>query len=318
MLSFADMIKQSPKGSELNEIDALVKWEQVESKLKLIIMRVGMGRPAFSSLKMFKILLLQRLYDLSDPEMEHQLYDRLSFRKFCGFRMSDDLPDETTICRFRKMLLGKSDQLFNVVIAQLEDKGLVLKKGTLVDASIIKAQCQPPKAKEVSEVDPQAGWTKKGDEYTYGYKAHVGVDQGSGLIVKAHTTSANIHDSQMLEHVLSGEEEAVYADKAYDSDPIRKRLSQAGIKARILKRKPKGRAMPKRQQILNKAYSRIRCHVERTFAHFKEHYRYRRARYRGWDQNQVHLHLMAIMYNLKRAVTLMKLTPARGRGLSNS
>jgi IS5 family transposase len=254
---------------------------------------------------MLKILLLQRLYDLSDPEMEHQLYDRLSFRMFCGFGMAEALPDETTLCRFRGQLQNKTEPLFELILGQIEAKGLVLKKGTLVDASIIKAQCRPPKAGEVSEVDPQAGWTKKGDAYTYGYKAHVGVDQGSGIIVKAETTSANVHDSQMLPHVVTGEEEAVYADKAYDSDPLRRCLTKAGIKARLLKRKPRGQAMSKRQQVLNKAYSRIRCHVERTFAHMKVHYHYRRARYRGWAQNQVHLHLLAMIYNLKKAVKML-------------
>jgi IS5 family transposase len=101
---------------------------------------------------------------------------------FCGFGMAESLPDETTICRFRHQLQNKTEPLFELILEQIEAKGLVLKKGTLVDASIIKAQCKPPKAGEVSAVDPQAGWTKKGDAYTYGYKAHVGVDQGSGII----------------------------------------------------------------------------------------------------------------------------------------
>jgi IS5 family transposase len=309
--SFLDLIKRSPRGSELDAIASMIDWGIVSRKLRNILVSQGIGRPSYDPLKMIKILLLQRLYDLSDPEMEHQLYDRLSFRSFCGFSLSDSLPDETTICRFRGSLQNKTESLFNVIIDQLSEKGLLMRKGTLVDATIIKSSVKPPSGGEQSEKDPEGGWTQKNGEYTYGYKAHVGVDEGSGLVVKAQTTSASFHDSQVILNVVTGEEEAVYADKAYDSEKIRRSLRDHGIQPRILWRKPKGSEMPFWKGRLNKGYSRIRCGVERVFAHFKTLYGYTKARYRGWDQNQVHLHLLAMVYNLKRAAKIMKSTPPR-------
>jgi transposase, IS5 family len=306
MSSFLDLIRRSPKGNMLKEIDQLVDWGLVHRKLKRILLSHGMGRPSYDALKMFKILLLQRLYDLSDPEMEHQLYDRLSFRDFCGFSFSESLPDETTICRFRASLLTKSEPLFDVILDQLDQKGLLLRKGTMVDATIIKANCKPPQGGEQSEVDGEAGWTCKNNEYTYGYKAHIGADEGTGIVVAAQTTSADFHDSQVIHHVVTGFEEAVYADKAYDSKAIRKELQEAGIKDRILRKKPKGQKLSKWKKILNKMYSKIRCGVERVFAHWKGQHGYVQARYRGWDKNQVHLHLLCMAYNLKRAVSIMK------------
>jgi IS5 family transposase len=285
---------------------AMVDWKPFERKLTLFLVTNGIGRPAYAPLSMFKILLLQQLYDLSDPEMEHQLYDRLSFRKFCGFALADTLPDETTICRFRQSLKGKSDTLFNLFLDQIEGKGLLIRKGTLVDATVIKANCKPPSGGEQSEVDGEAGWTKKQGTYTYGYKAHVGVDQGSGVIVKQKLTSASFHDSQVIHHVVSGEEEAVYADKAYDSRAIRATLTKAGIKPRILWRKLKRKKLSPIKTKLNKVYGAIRCHVERVFAHFKDQHGYRRARYRGWDNNQLHLDLLSLAYNMKRVVSLSK------------
>jgi IS5 family transposase len=154
-----DMIKKSPRGSVLDDIDRLIDWNLIHRKLKVILVSRGIGRTPYDWLRMLKIILLQRLYDRSDPEMEHQLYDRIS----------------------------------------------------LVDATIIQAQCKPPKGGERSEVDGQAGWTKKNEEYTYGYKAHIGVDEGSGLVVGVQTTSAHVHDSQVIECVVTGEEESVYA-----------------------------------------------------------------------------------------------------------
>jgi IS5 family transposase len=304
--TFLDMISRSPKRSVLDELLVLVDWESLERKLKRIVISSGAGRPSYPPLTMFKILLLQQLYDLSDPQVEHQLYDRLSFRSFCGFGMSDVLPDETTICRFRLSLVGKSETLFKLILGQIEEKGFLIHKGTLVDASVIKAHCKNPPAQEQSDVDPEAGWTKKQGQFTYGYKAHIGVDQGSGIVVKNKLTSASFHDSQVIHHVVTGQEEAVYADKAYDSQEITDDLNAAGIKPRIIRRKKKGGTLSRLQAKLNKAYGNIRCHVERVFAHLKEHHGYRRARYRGWDKNQVHLDLLLCAYNLKRLTSLVK------------
>lgn len=306
MSTFLDLIKQSPRGSILDEISGLIDWGIVGRKLKRILLMSKMGRPAYDPLKMFRLLLLQRLYDLSDPEMEHQLYDRLSFRRFCGFGMSEALPDETTICRFRLSLLGKTESLFDLILDQIDRQGLLLRKGTLIDASIIQANTKAPRGGEQSEVDPEAGWTCKNDEYTYGYKAHIGVDEGSGIVVKAKTTSAEVHDSQAARSVITGQEDAVYGDKAYDGKELRNELKQAGIRDRILYKKPKGKTLGHWKKVLNKLYSKIRCGVERVFAHWKGQHGYIKARYWGWEKNQLHLDLLCMAYNLKRACGLVK------------
>ena len=306
MRSFLDMIRRSPKGDVLRDMHALIDWSPIEVQLKKVLKSSKMGRSSYAPLKMFKILLIQRFYDLSDPQMEHQLYDRLSFRSFCDFGFSECLPDETTICRFRNSLVGGSEALFEIVLSQLDTKGYVLRKGTLVDATIIESSAKTPPAKEQSETDPEAGWTKKRGEFTYGYKAHVGVDEGSGLVVKVKLTSANFHDSQVFHHVVTGEEDAVYADKAYDSKAIRDMLKEADITDRIVFKKKKGKKLRHILKVLNRLYSRVRSGVERIFAHFKGQHGYVRARYKGWDKNQNHLNLMAIMYNMKRAVALSK------------
>jgi len=171
---------------------------------------------------------------------------------------------------------------------------------------VIKASCKPPSGGEQSEVDGEAGWTKKQGTYAYGYKAHVGVDQGSGIIVRQKLTSASFHDSQVIQRVVSGAEEAVYADKAYDSKAIRQALRSGGIKPRIIRRTPRGGKLSRVQAKLNAIYSKIRCHVERVFAHFKVQHGYRRARYRSWDKNQLHLDILSLAYNMKRVVSLSK------------
>ena len=125
-------------------------------------------------------------------------------------------------------------------------------------------------------------------------------------IVAAQATSAGFHDSQVIHHVVTGEEEAVYADKAYDSQKIRQQLKEYGIKDRILRKKPKGKEMSVRQKLLNKMYSKIRGGVERVFAHWKVQHGYAQARYRGWDKNQLHLDLLCVAYNLKRAASIIR------------
>jgi IS5 family transposase len=193
-----------------------------------------------------------------------------------------------------------------IVLDQLDKKGLLIRKGTMVDATIIRSSCKPPSGGTQSEADPEAGWTKKNEEYTYGYKAHIGVDEESGLVVAAQSTSAEFHDSQVIHHVVTGEEEAVYADKAYDSKKIRQALRDHGIKDRILRKKPNGKEMSKRQKVLNRMYSKIRCAVERVFAHWKGQHGYVQARYRGWEKNQLHLDLLCVAYNLKRATSIYR------------
>jgi len=164
--------------------------------------------------------------------------DRLSFRRFCGIPLDPPVPDHSSISRFRRHLTRKDEaglslgeRLLAAINRQLDERGLVLKRGTLIGAGIAKSAARPPKGPkykggvgEVSPVDPDAGFTKKNVNTSFGYKAHLGIDQGSDLIRQAMMTTASIHDSQAGDALVQGDEGAVYADKAYDDNERRSRL----------------------------------------------------------------------------------------------
>ena len=172
---------------------------------------------------MTKVLLLEQWYNLSDPEMEAALGGRLSFRRFVGLGLQDNTPDHSTISRFRTELTqrGLSEGLFEEMDCQMEELGLVLKKGTLLDATLVEAQVRrPPGSAGLGSeraCDPDADWTKKYGRSYFGYKGHAGVDAGSGLIRKAKLTSAKVYESEVADGLVVGDEEAVYADRAYES-----------------------------------------------------------------------------------------------------
>lgn len=236
MTSLADMlVTQQSKGStKLEKISNIINWKRLCSKLNLIIQRGKMGRPPYPCLSLFKVLVLQRLYDLSDPQMEEMLYDRLSFRRFCDFGLTDKLPDETTICKFRGALGKKVNTLLEAVLQDLADQGLTMKGGAIVDATVISSKSSRPKGGTVTKTDPEAGWTKKAGTYHHGYKMHTCVDEEHGLVQGLEVTSADVHDSLVFGHLLYGDDERVYADKAYDSQKNRKLLSDHGIEDCIL------------------------------------------------------------------------------------
>src|SRR5260221_4549641 len=194
--SFADVLvtQKSHGTTKVEKIHALVNWDRYNYRLKKILNRSGYGLNGYEPMQLFKALILQNLYGLSDPEMEEMLYDRISFRRFCGFALMDKIPDETTLCRFRGALAGHTDKLFTLVLEDIETKGIRLKSGTIIDATVIASSVRPPAGGEVTDKDPQAGWTKKRGEYIYGYKAHVGSDVETGLIKRIISTSGDVHD----------------------------------------------------------------------------------------------------------------------------
>ena len=308
MVSLADfLVRQSRSGSssKLDKISSLIHWEKYRYRLKKILSRSGDGPPSYDEVSMFRILILQRIYNLSDTQMEEMLYDRLSFRRFCGFGLADNLPDETTICRFRQLLSGKSELLLQLINKDLSAQGICMQGGKIIDATIIDYSGKRPSGGEQSESDPAAGWTKKRGGYHYGYKSHISTYAESYLISSTKATSANVHDGQVFASLLEGDETIVYADKAYDSKHNRHVLSERQTESGILYKARRHKPLLHWQVQANKLYSKTRHHVERVFAHLKCHYGYRRYRYKGWAANQVHLDLLAIAYNLKRALTIL-------------
>ena len=220
--SFADGLvnQRAGRNSWMDEIDKLVDWSAV---VKLLdgIYGSDEGRPSYPLLTLVKLLLLQQWYGLSDPGLEEAVDDRLSFRRFAGLPLDEGVPDHSTIWRFRQALAahGLAEALFEEINRQLDVRGLIVRQGTLIDATLLQASVKPPSVKEgtVSERDPEAGWTKKNGKSHFGYKAHVAVDEGSEIIRTAILTSADLHDSQPAAHLIRGDEHAVYGDKAYAS-----------------------------------------------------------------------------------------------------
>jgi len=297
--------------AKLSKIDGLVQWHRF-AKLLERVRRGESGRPPYRALSMFKALLLQHWYGLSDPGLEEALGDRLSFRRFCGFALDETTPDETTLCRFRQALLaaGLQDRLLAELNRQLDARGLLLRQGTMIDATLVAAQASPPPfaagAGAHSLHDADANWTRKGGRSYFGYKAHVAMDQGSCLIRQARLTPARVSDSEVADALICGDERAVYADRAYENKHRRARLKAAGVKDRIMHRSHKHQpGLPYWQRRRNALIAPIRASVEHLFGTMKRGYGYRRVRYFTLARNALQLELMCIAINLRRAAVLI-------------
>lgn len=298
------LVTQKSKGeTRLEKIEALVKWSRVDYRLKKVLNRSGLGPTGYPPLTLFKAMILQHLYGLSDPALEEMLYDRLSFRRFCGLSLNAKIPDETTICRFRSALSGHVDKLLRVVMDDLARQGIALKTGAIVDASVIESGVRTPCGGEVNEHDPEAGWTKKGGRYQYGYKAHVSCDE-QGLVRDIMVTGADTHDSQVFGQLLDGRESAVYADKAYGSSKNRRLLQDHGIKDCLMYKQHGQKKQPDWQVQLNKVWGRTRNTVERVFAHWKTVMGLNKTRYIGTKKVEDHITFLAMTYNLMRATKI--------------
>lgn len=297
------------RNARLEKITALIDWAPLE-RLMAPLHTAETGRPPYPTLSLFKGLLLQQWYGLSDPGLEEALSDRASFRFFCGFGLSDAVPDETTYCRFRAALAaaGLSDVLFAEINRQLDAKGFIVKRGTLLDATLVRAAVRPPRLEDGPQAparDPDAAWAVRPNpkKTTYGYKAHVAADRGPrGLVRKALLTPANIHDSTPADDLVLGDEDAVYADRAYDKAERRQDLRARGIKDRIMHRAPRRRPLDPHRRRRNRLIAGIRAAVEAIFGTWKRGYGYVRVRYRGLLRNHAHLQLLAIAFNLRRAI----------------
>jgi IS5 family transposase len=295
------------RNSALERVKDLVDWRSVEALLSGL-RDEGPGRPAYPPLVMVRALLLQAWHGLSDPELEIALNDRLSFARFAGLSLEEPTPDHSTICRFRNRLVaaGLVDRLFAELDRQLEANGLILKRGTMLDATLLPAAPSKP-AKGAKARDPDAAFAKRQSKpgSTYGYKAHVGVDQGSGLIRVVLATPANINDTTPADQLIRGDERIVWADAAYHTHARETALKKRGVKPRLMRRPNKHHpVLPPRLARFNKLISRRRAAVETTFATLKNRMRLTRIRYLGLAKAAGQITLVAIAFNLKRAAAL--------------
>ena len=268
-----------------------------------------LGRPPYLGAAMLRALYLQALYDLSDPGLEEALLVRIDFRLFCGFSLTERTPDETTICRFRNAAGGLIEAAFAEVNRQLETKGLVVKKGTLIDATIVQAASRRPEpvsgAKPRLAREPDASFTRKGGKAFFGWQLHIGVDQGSGLVRRAVVRPAHVNESMVADALICGDETAVYADKAYESKERRGALKRRGVKDRIMHRSHKNQAaLPHWQRARNRLIAPRRAPVEGVFGTLKRTYARARSRFCGLERTAADLLRVLTMYNLRRALAL--------------
>lgn len=307
--SFVDALMPAGVGrnDRLDKLDGLIKWYRFEKVLARMREEGSAGRPAYGPLLMFKALLLQSLYGLSDSELEDALIDRLSFRRFVGLSLAEQVPDHTTLCRFRNRLneAGLLEKLFGELDKQLDNAGLILRRGTMLDATVIEtASARPPfGSPEAKPYDPDAGFTRRQGKSgsRYGYKAHVAVDEESGLIRKVITTSANINDTVPADLLICGDERAIMADAAYHTHAREHALKERGIKARLMRRPNKHHPdLSPRLKRLNQLIARRRAAVETTFATLKRRMGLKVIRYRGLAKAAAQVIIAAIAFNMRR------------------
>jgi IS5 family transposase len=295
------------RNDRLDRIGEAVKWYRFEKLLRKLLPE-GAGRPPYSPMVMFKALLLAQLYDLSDAGLEEALNDRVSFRRFLSLPLEAEAPDHTTLCRFRNRLVdaGLMEKLFAEFNLQLERSHLIVKRGTMIDATLVEAAAARPKGDEEGR-DEDARFARKEGKSgsTYGYKAHIGMDQDSQLIRTALLTPGNVNDTVVADRLISFDEKAVYGDKGYAKAERRQMLKSHGIKDCIMHKSwGGGPALNSWQKRRNRLIAPIRSQVETVFAVLKKHMRYRRVKYLGLAKNQTHLHLLAFAYNMRRAAVL--------------
>ena len=292
------------EGHFLKKINDQIDWLPFEKVLEPLY-HPNLGRPSHPPLMMFKALLLQQWYGLSDPGLEEAICDRLSFQRFLGLSLTEPVPDETRICRFRNILAqaGMGEQLFALLEEQLDAKGMIVRRGSLIDATLIKAQPRPPRRGEVSP-DPEAAWVRRGKDGHFGYKVHLSVDQGSGLLRRLALTAANISETHLFEEMVIGDEAAVFADGAYAKDARKAALRGRGVFCGIINRPWRYRPISAQQKKRNKFLSRVRRAVERVIGTLKCHYGLERCRYLGLKRNLNHLWLKGICYNLRKMLVL--------------
>ena len=309
--SFADALVVGGGNRRLEAIDLLIDWAAVEKLLEPVY-AAPTGRASYPVLSLFKAVLLGAWHALSDPELETALGDRLSFRRFVGLGLDEAVPDHSTLWRFRDQLwqLGLAEALFAAVNRQLERRGLVVKAGTLVDATLVAAAAaEPPKQKGGgrSKADPDAAWAKraKGGAH-FGYKLHAGVDAGSGIVRRARLTPANVNEITIGPELVAGDEGSVWADKAYVGPTMAGAIRAAGAKNRVQRRRQKNRGLRASETRRNVLIGRVRGRIEGVFGALKRSYGLARLRYMSLARNTTGVLLTLTGWNLARAADRLR------------
>ena len=298
---------KTSKKEFLDKMEKLIPWDEFKGIIKPIYYKGEVGNKPYELELMLRIFILQNLYDLSDMKAMNEVIDSRAFSEFCGVDSPNQIPDGDTIGRFRNLLEKHEiqEKLFATVVEILEEKGLILKRGTIVDSTLIAAPTST-KNKEKKR-DPDAHSTKKRNQWYFGFKAHIGVDEDSGLVHTVKATSANVHDVTMASKLLHGEEKGFIGDNGYQGadkreDAILTNKNGEKIEYDIILRPSQIRKLPIgriwRAMRVNKYIAKVRAKVEHVFAVVKRQLGYRRTRYRGLKKQTSKINIMFALANL--------------------
>ena len=322
--SFCDLAVSGLGGPKtaalLARLDAAVPWNKLLAPIlklpeyaKYIQDPSRPGERPIDPRVMVKGLLLAKWYNLSDPQLEEQLKDRISFRRFVGLSQQDRTPDETTFVKFRRRLreADLDAVIFDAILKHVERQGLLLKEGTIVDATIIeqargqKTGEKDEKGQDITTRDPEASFTKKNGTSYHGYKMHTATDT-SGIITGVAVSTASHHDSRHIDELIEGEKRAVIADSAYSDAKRRQELEARGVLPGIIYKRNRGqKKLSAWQKKWNRLVSRVRAIGEHPYAWMKRLMNFTHCRYRGLRRNTFDFVMTAAAYNLRRAASLL-------------
>jgi IS5 family transposase len=291
--------KTTRRAAFLAEMDQVVPWKELCHLIEPVYPKPGNGRPPVGLERMLRIYFLQQWFDLSDPGVEEALYESLSMRGFAGIDLGcEPVPDETTVCKFRHLLeqhdLGRA--VFEQVHRHLASRGVVISKGTIVDATIIQA---PSSTKNASGTrDPDMHQTRKGQQWYFGMKAHLGVDSKTKVIHAVVATAANVHDATILPDLLHGEETRVWGDQAYRGQTAVIRKHAVNAKDFTNRRYRSRGLIDEAEKARNRTKSKVRAKVEHCFGVMKRVFGFTKVRYRGLEKNGHRLFVTCALVNL--------------------
>jgi IS5 family transposase len=342
-LGFYDLDKRlgaiSAKSDPLEALSAIVPFESFRAEIEAVVRlapderKSNAGRKPFDAVMMFKVLVLQTLYNLADEHVEYLIRDRLSFMRFLGLGLEDTVPDATTVWLFREALAkaGLVKTLFERFNRHLDAKGYIARGGQIVDATIVSAPKQHNTREENEAIkaaktpegwedkhaknaqkDKDARWTKKNEQNFYGYKNHVSIDRKHKLVRRYTETDASVHDSRKLDEVLdkSNTSNEVWADSAYRSTESEAKLKEQGYKSRIHRRGSRNHPLSERQQAANTTRSRVRVRVEHVFGDQENAMGGKFVRTIGMARAAVKIGMMNLVYNMRRLVWLERVAVA--------
>lgn len=296
---FEKYAKTTRRARFLADMERVVPWGELCALIEPVYPKGEGGRPAVPLERMLRVYFLQHWFNLSDPAVEEALYESASMRAFAGVDLAcDPAPDETTVCKFRHLLErnGLGAKLFQEVGRYLQSRGMKVSSGTIVDATIIDA---PSSTKNASgERDPEMHQTKKGNQWFFGMKGHVGVDRKTKLIHSVAASAANVHDSNMLPELLHGRETHVWGDSAYAGQSEMIEALAPAAKDLTQKRGRGYKYLKPRQRIINRARSRVRARVEHAIGVIKRICGFTKVRYRGIAKNAHRLFVTCALANL--------------------